>query len=246
MKLEEINDYQKRFHNRYLLKKLFTILFSVAIVFCGVSGVLYSALIFKNSIIDRMRYMTFDGTMFTTLVSFLFIIISVYEALNDTEMTNRFVYFMRLSSATTEFIIFIVVMVGLGPWVPDSPDISSYPGVMMHLVIPLASIVCFIFNDAPIGKINKLEPFYGCTFITIYAVIMTFLFGTRILPSSLAPYSFLDFEHHSIFFSLACLTAIYIVAYFISRLFIHLNSHYSWVWYRNMRMKNSRRSKRAR
>ena len=238
MNTEELDKYQEEFRDRYLVKKVFTILFSILIVLCGVSAVLYSALVFGNNIFDRMRYMTFDGTMFTTLISFLFIIISLYEAFFDTEVTNRFIYFMRLSSATTEFIIFSVVMAGLSPWLPDSPDISSYPGVMMHLVIPIASIICFIFNDAPIGKVNVYEPLYGSTFITIYAVIMAFLFGTKILPSSLAPYSFLDFEHHSIIFSLACLTGIYVVAYFIAKFFIFLNSHYSWVWFKKLKKKN--------
>ncbi|MBR3251026.1 MAG: hypothetical protein IKF80_04905 [Erysipelotrichaceae bacterium] len=240
MTLEELEAYQKRFHKRYLVKKMVTILFSVLIVYCGVSGVLYSALVFKNNIIDRMRYMTFDGTMYTTLISFIFIIISIYEAYYDTEVTNRFVYFMRLSSATTEFIIFIVVMAGLTPFVTDTPDISSFPGIMMHLVIPMASILCFIFNDAPIGKVNAYEPLFGSTFITIYAVIMAFLFLTRILPSSLAPYSFLDFEHNSIFFGLACLAGIYIVAYFIAKAFIKLNGYYSWVWYKDLMNKKKR------
>ena len=232
MNEKTLDEYNRRFHSRYILKKKFTIFFSVLIVFCGVTGVLYSALVFKNNIFDRMRYMTFDGTMFTTLVSFIFIIISIFEVRHDTEVTNRFVYFTRLSSATTEFIIFIVVIFGLAPFLPDDPDITSYPGIMMHLIIPFASICCFIFNDAPIGKMNRIEPLYGSTFITIYAVIMAFLFGTRILPSSLAPYSFLDFDNHSLLFSIACLIGIYIIAYFVSILFARLNRHYSWIWYR--------------
>lgn len=227
--------YKEKFHQRYILKKKFTIFFSILIVFCGVSGILYSALVFKNNIFDRMRYMTFDGTMFTTLISYVFIIISIVEARENTEMTNRFVYYMRLSSATTEFIIFIVVMVGLSPLVPDNPDITSYPGIMMHLMIPVISIGCFIFNDAPIGKMKPLEPFHGTTYITIYAVIMTFLFGTRILPSSLAPYSFLDFDHHSILFSLGCLLGIYTIGYFVSIFFVRLNRRYSWIWYKNIK-----------
>ena len=236
MIIKQLDEYQRKFKNRFFVKKDCTIISSIIIVFCGVSSVMYSALVFHNNIFDRMRYMTFDGTMFTTLVSFLFIVISTFEKIYDTEVTNRFIYFMRLSSATTEFVIFIVVMIGLLPFLPDKPDIVTYPGALMHLVIPLTSILCFLFNDAPIGKLKVYEPLFGTTYITIYAVVITILFATGILPSSKAPYSFLDFKNRPFWFSLLCLIVIYTIGYLISKAFIRLNSKLSWQWFKNIKV----------
>jgi hypothetical protein len=60
---------------------------------------------------------------------------------------------------------------------------------------------------------------------------MFVLFGFRILPSSLAPYSFLDFDNTGWGFKLICLTGIYIVGYNISLALASLNNLMSWVWF---------------
>lgn len=70
--------------------------------------------------------MTFWGTIFTSIISLVFGIICINEAIKEIEVTNKTAYFLRLSSAATELIIFVVVMFGLTSLVPDQPDISSY------------------------------------------------------------------------------------------------------------------------
>ena len=227
----DLDAFEQRFSRRYRIKKIVNAVISFIIVFCGVSAVLYSIFVFHNNLFNRMRFMTFDGTMFTTLISLLSGIVFLREANDGTEVTNRNVYFLRLSSAVTEFIIFIVVMFGLTPLVPDRPDVTSYTGVMMHLVIPALMLMCFVFNDAPIGKLKPMEPFYGTTFITVYALIMLVLFGLQILPSSLAPYSFLDFDNTGWGFKLLCLAGIYIIGYNISLALASLNHLLSWIWF---------------
>ena len=191
--------------------------------------------------------MTFDGTIFTTLVSMVYVVVAVYEAVYETELTYRNVYFLRLSSATTEFVIFAVVMIGLLPIIPDNPDITSYTGFMMHIVIPIVAIAGFIFNDAPLGKMKILEPLNGTIYITFYAVIMTILFGLGILPPEKAPYSFLNFRDNSLLFSIACLIVIYIIGYSISFLMIILNKKLSWIWFtdlKRLRKKKNRQNVR--
>ena len=230
----DLEQFELRFHRRYILKKCINMLTNAFIVFGGVTAILYSVFVNGSNLIDRLRYMTFDGTIFTTAVCMLFVGVSVYEAVYETELTYRNVFFLRLSSATTEFVIFAVVMFGLLPIVPDKPDIHTYTGIMMHLIIPGLTMLSFILNDAPIGKIERWEPFRGTWYITIYAVAMTFLFGTRILPPEKAPYSFLNFRDHSILFSLACLVGIYVVGYSVSSLMIMLNKYLSWVWFADM------------
>lgn len=231
----DLEAFERQFSRRYRIKKIVNAIISFVIVFCGVTSVLYSIFIFHNNLFNRMRFMTFDGTLFTTMISLLSGIVFLREAKDGTEVTNRNVYFLRLSAATTEFVIFTVVMVGLTPLVPDLPDVTSYTGIMMHLVIPTLMVTSFVINDAPIGKLKPLEPFYGTMYITLYALIMFVLFGLRILPSSLAPYSFLDFDNTGWGFKLICLTGIYIVGYNISLALASLNHTLSWIWFYNFR-----------
>ncbi len=241
----DLDAFERQFSRRYRIKKTVCAVISFIIVFCGVSAVLYSIFVFHNNLFNRMRFMTFDGTMYTTLISLLSGIVFLREANDGSEVTNRNVYFLRLSSAVTEFVIFIVVMFGLSPLVPDQPDVTSYTGIMMHLVIPALMLTCFVFNDAPIGRLKPLEPFYGTMFITLYALIMLVLFGLRILPSSLAPYSFLDFDRTEWGFKLLCLAGIYIVGYTISLALAALNNLLSWVWFYDFRKLRGRQPRQG-
>ena len=229
-----LDEMQLRFRRRYILKKTINMLMSFFIVFCGVTAVLYSVYIIGSNLFDRLRYMTFDGTIYTTVMSAAFTVVCIIEAVYETEITNRFVYFIRLSSAVTEFIIFAVVMFGLTPLVPDRPDIVTYTGFVMHIIIPTLTLICFIFNDAPIGRVKWYVPLNGTVYITLYAVIMVFVFATGILPPEKAPYSFFDFKHSSPWFVLACGIGIYVIGYLISLLLIRLNNRMSWVWFHDL------------
>ena len=228
---KDIDEFTKQFSKRYIFKKKINALLCFFISLCGISAVLYSRFIFKNPLLDRLRYMTFWGTIFTSIVSLVFGIICINEAIKEIEVTNKTAYFLRLSSATTELIIFVVVMFGLTSLVPDQPDISSYPGVMMHLVIPISTVLSFILNDAPVGKPKPQEPFKGLLIIILYAAVMIAFFGSGILPSEKAPYSFLDFENTSLFFKFACLVGIFVVGYAVSWLLMRLNMKLSWIWF---------------
>ena len=103
--LEKVEEYEQFFNYRYRLKKRFNAAVCFVIVFCGISAILWSVFIFHNNLINRLRYMTFDGTIFTTVTSLLCGIACMTEAKYDFEVTNRHIYFLRLSSATTEFVI---------------------------------------------------------------------------------------------------------------------------------------------
>ena len=230
-KTVNLDEMQLRFRRRYILKKTINMLMGFFITLCGITAVLYSVFINGSNLFDRLRYMTFDGTIYTTVISAIFTVVCIVEAVYEVETTNRFVYFIRLSSAVTEFIIFVVVMVGLTPLFPDQPDIATYTGFIMHIVIPVATLLCFVFNDAPIGRVKWYEPLNGTVYIILYAAIMVFLFATGILPSEKAPYSFLDFKHSSVWFVLACGVGIFTVGYLISVLLIRLNNRLSWLWF---------------
>ncbi len=205
------------------------------IAFCGTTAVLYSMFIFHNTLFDRLRYMTFWGTIFTSTVSFIFGFVCIKEAAGQTEVTYRPVYFLRLSSAATESVIFVVVMLGLIPLASDKPDLTSYPGIMMHLMVPFTTVMSFLLNDPPFGKPKPTEPLKGTIFIALYGVVMTVIFGTGMLPREKAPYSFLDFENTSMFYKIVCLAGIFAVGYAVSWLLMRLNMKLSWIWFYDKR-----------
>ena len=231
----EIEEFAQWFRKRYILKKRVCALHCFIITFCGTSAVLYSMFVFHNALINRLRYMTFWGAIFTSVISLITGIVCLVEASKETEVTYTQVYFIRLSAATTELVIFNVVMFGLTPLVPDKPDVSSYPGIMMHIVVPLMTVTTFLLNDVPFRKPRPAEPLKGLLLLGAYAGLMAVLFGSGILPSEMAPYSFLDFEKNSALFKIMCLAGIIIVGYGVAWLLMRLNMKLSWIWFYDIR-----------
>lgn len=227
----ELEEFSRRFSRRYIFKKKVNAILCFFIALCGTTAVLYSKFIFHNALFDRLRYMTFWGTIFTSAVSLIFGIVCIAEAAKETEVTARWAYFLRLSSATTELVIFAVVMFGLTPLVPDQPDITSYPGIMMHLVVPTTTVMSFILNDSPIGRPKPPEPLIGTSFVAIYAAVMMTLFGTGTIGSERAPYSFLDFENTTASFKVKCLAGVFAVGYLVAWMMMRLNMKLSWIWF---------------
>lgn len=231
----DLDVYLQKFNQRYALKKRVNSVVSVVIAICGISALLYSVFVNHMDLFDRLRYMTFNTTILSIVLSVIFAALCIFEAATGYEMTYRPVYFLRLACATTEVIVFAVVMFGLLPVVPDTPDVTSYTGIMMHLVVPPLMVLCFLFNDAPVGRLKPLEPLYGSVFITIYWVVMAILMLTGVLTSEQAPYSFLDFEHSSIGFILACMAGVYAIAYLAAAGLAKLNMKLSWIWFKGLK-----------
>ena len=61
---KEIDEFSEWFSSRYILKKRVNEFICFFIAFCGTTAVLYSMFIFHNTLFDRLRYMTFWGTIF--------------------------------------------------------------------------------------------------------------------------------------------------------------------------------------
>ena len=97
-----------RYRKKHMIKKGLNAVFNLFIGLFGLSAVLYSVFVFGSNIFDRLRYMTFQGTLFTTTIAFIFVIVSTFETVRDTEIVSRFVYFLKLSSAVTELIFFLL------------------------------------------------------------------------------------------------------------------------------------------
>ena len=69
---KELEEFGERFSRRYIFKKKANAILCFFIALCGTTAVLYSRFIFHNALFDRLRYMTFWGTIFTSAVSLVF------------------------------------------------------------------------------------------------------------------------------------------------------------------------------
>ena len=78
------DEFIEQFGKRYILKKRVNALLCFFISLCGTTAVLYSRFVFNNPLFDRLRYMTFWGTIFTSAVSFIFGIVCIMEAVKET------------------------------------------------------------------------------------------------------------------------------------------------------------------
>ena len=228
-----------KFTHRYRIKKLSNLIISVIIVALGVTSFRYG--LGLDPTITIFRWLTVDGTLFTTAGAAVFVIVNLIEMLKNTEETHIWIYYFRLSSAVAESVILVVVFFSQLPFFDTHFEIfDRYDSFIMHLVIPILGITSFVINDSPIGRLSFLNRWKGTAFITVYGVTLFTLISTGLLPTNLIPYSFLNYIDNGIGIFIVAFIFVYTCAYFTSFLLSELNRKLSWMWFKDIgRLKNS-------
>ena len=227
------DEVQVAFDKRYRQKKMTNLIISVAIVILGVSSFLFGLRL--ESIRTIFRWMTVDGTVFTTLSALFFIAVNLVEMLAHTEMTRAPVYYLRLSSAVAESVVFIVVMFSQLPFFSEHlPIFDRYDSFVMHVLIPVLGVESFLINDSPIGKLSAGQRWYGTWYVTFYAVVILTLIETGQLPSAMIPYFFLDYRQNGWGVFLCAFAFIYGSAYLMAWRLSEWNRRLSWLWFKGI------------
>ena len=230
------------FEHRYRQKKTTNICVSGLIAILGITSFLYG--IRLESISTIFRWMTVDGTVFTTLGAMAFIAINIVEIWKSTEMTRKTVYYIRLSSAVAESVILIVVLFSQLPIFPEHlPMFDRYDSFVMHILVPILGTASFLANDSPIGKLSAMERWHGTWFVSFYAVIVLSLIATGALPTDMIPYFFLDFRHYAWATAIA-FAFIYGCAYLMGWYLSEKNRKLSWLWFKGVAQKRHEREER--
>ena len=94
MRIED--DILEKFGRRYRYKKITNIAVSYLIVILGVSSFIYGLHLEPH--VTIFRYMTVDGTLFTTIGSLAAIIVNHIEIFRNSELTNKIVYYKAVIS----------------------------------------------------------------------------------------------------------------------------------------------------
>ncbi|SCW46174.1 hypothetical protein SAMN02910456_01246 [Ruminococcaceae bacterium YRB3002] len=218
---------------RYRSKKYLNIAICAVIIILGISSVVYIFMSDHEGILT-FRWMTVDGTIFTVLMSILFIAVNIVELRHKTELTRQSVYFTRLSSAVAECLILVVVLLSQLPCFTEHMHIFRYDMFNMHILIPLLTVCSFVTNDSPIGRLKWYKIVAGSIFIFIYTVVILTLIATDVIGHEQIPYFFLDIKNMSVAFTVFCFVFIYGVSFLLSWGLSRLNIRLYWRWFRNL------------
>ena len=220
-----------RMNRRLSLNTRLNLIISAMIFVLGASSIAVTA--YANApqgFLFEFRYMTVNGTVFTTIIAFIILLASIAEAVTGRAKISDKLYYFRLSSAVTECIIGVVIAMSFFPSVPDKPDIMSYESFCMHVVIPLLSIISFLLNRTPRERMHPLLRLNCAWLITIYAAVVITLILTGAIPQDKIPYSFLNFYTQSIWYIVYFGCFIYSFAYILSFLLTEWNRKLSAYW----------------
>ena len=222
-----------RISKRMRTKKLVNAITCAVISVLGVLSLIYKVN-YEGNFLVCLRELTVNGTIFTIVVSFCYFVTNVFEMIYDHEVEREFFYYLRLSSAVAEFVIALVVMIGQLPVVPDKPVIARFDMFNMHVLIPVLTILSFVFHDPSIGKLKPLSRWKGLIFVTLYALIIVPSILTGIIPQNKIPYSFLNFYTSNPFYILFSACFVFLGGYLISWMLSEWNRRASWLWYKNV------------
>jgi len=211
-------------------KKKLNLALNVLIAILGISS-----LFIKFFLVDGVlafRAFTVDGNLFTTLVTIAAVFFNLKALKTKDDLSSKRLFYFELASAVTEAVIFIVVMIGYLPIFDDNPTITPYHMFCLHVAIPVLAVVRFIVFEKPQGIIKPNKLLIGAIPIAVYGIGVITAIKVKLLPISLVPYSFLNFEDNFLWFAVFALVVIPTFGYLWSWMFYRLNIRCSLLWYK--------------
>lgn len=227
------DDIQAAFDRQYRKKKRANLIISTLIAVLDVTAFCYGLTLEPMPTI--FRWLTVDGCLFTTISAIACIVVNLVEMLRNTELTRRSVYYLRLSSAVAESVIFVVVLFSQLPFFPEHlPFFDRYDSLVMHVLVPLLGVESFLINDPPIGRLKPAQRWQGTWFVSYYAINILTLIGTGLLPPELIPYPFLNYRDNGWGLFLSAFVFVYGVGYLTAWGISEGNRKLSWLWFRDV------------
>ena len=166
------------------------------------------------------RFMTVIGTLYTTLLSGVVFAVT----LRNRDRADTPLFFLRLCAAVSECVIAIVILLSFLPFIPDSFRFDSF---VMHVAIPLLTVISFVVCARPAGDMPPLTHFNGSWLLVVYSAVVTALIITGVMPTEDIPYSFLEISTRPLWYVLLSAGIIFGTAYFLSFLLSAVNRRLS-------------------
>ena len=169
------------------------------------------------------RFMTVIGTLYTTLLSGVVFAVT----LRKRDRADTPLFFLRLCAAVSECVIAIVILLSFLPFIPDSPDIFRFDSFVMHVAIPLLTVISFVVCAPPAGEMPPLTHFNGSWLLVVYSAVVTALIITGVVPREDIPDSFLEISTRPLWYVLLSAGIIFGTAYLLSFLLSTANRRLS-------------------
>ena len=240
----DIERVEKALDRSLIRKNTANICVSAVILLFGVTSFLYGLTLEPS--VTIFRFLTVDGTLFTTCGALACIVINLVEIVRREDIVFAATYYIRLSMAVAESVIFIVVVFSQLPIFDQHlPMFDRYDSFVMHVVIPVLGVASFLFNDSPIGRLSPGKYLLGASYVSVYAVIIVTLISTERLPTELIPYFFLDYRTNGFGVFALAFVFVYSAAYFMAWSLSVWNRKCSWLWFRDL-VRSSRKNEEER
>lgn len=234
MEAERINALSPdAFDKALIIKKRSNIVICILIILFGVSSSYYTVQ-YEGGILLSYRDIAFSGTAFSVMAAFLLIIVNIWESAARKEIISDALYYVRLSSAVMEAVIFLIGAVEkiFGDNLLGGPSVLyRFDEAMMDVVIPLLVILSFCVNETPILVDQGWKKLYGAFLITLYSAVMTALILSGVIPENKIPFYCLHIRDGNICLLLVDYAAAYAVCFLLSGAFIRLNQKIYWLSY---------------
>ncbi len=193
------------------------VLFSTIAMFTGYRFMNGQEAILESTKLGMLRFFTVQSNLFMGIISLLFIIDEIKILRGNKKEISFFKYVLKLMSTSAVGLTFFVVFAYLGPITKYGlVSLLMNSNLFFHLIIPVLSIVTFIFFE----RTNKLK-FKD----TLYGIIPTLLYGIYYITNVLIhvengkvspKYDWYWFVQGGVWTALIVVPIIFLVSYLIS------------------------------
>ena len=206
-----------------ILITILTITASI-IMFTGFKFMHGYDIILESTKIGMFRFFTVDSNIFMGIIALIFSIQEIKLLKGQIKEIPTKYYILKLMSTTAVSLTCFTVFTYLGPIAKHGlPSLLMNSNLFFHLVIPVLSIITFIFFE----KTNKLSFKH-----TLYGILPTFLYGIYYLINVLThiekgnvstKYDWYYFVQNGIWTAFIVIPIIFTVTYLISCILWKIN-----------------------
>lgn len=204
-----------------------TILTVVAsfIMFTGIKFMKGKELVLETTKLGMFKFFTVDSNIFMGVIALLFSIYEIKLIKGNIKEIPEILYKLKLASTTAVSLTFIVVFTYLGP-ISDGgiPIMLMNSNLFFHLIIPVLSIITFIFFE----KTNKLkikDSFLGLLPTFVYSLFYLTNILLHINNGHVSPeYDFYWFVQKGVIQAIIVCPLMYLITYIISYSLFKINN----------------------
>lgn len=206
------------FYSSILINLVIAILGSIAIITQFFVTETYNAV--DTGGINIFRFFTNDGNIICILVSYISLFFLLRKLFNKDKPLPKFIYPLKLISAVTGAIIFLVVFLILGPLMGGlQMMISGFRMSVLHVVNPILCVLSFLVLEENENKKSKRHALIGASAVYVYGFISILLVLFRVWENQNIPYPFLRVYDNPLWQTILYFTVILGGAYGLSLLF---------------------------